>query len=77
MLLKVLMLLNMTQETTNNPQNDHTMTAEKSDEKLLTSTDPVNNKFVSSDVDNCINKISKTRMLKKHCNNLRKLQTDY
>ena len=33
------------------------MSAEKSNGKLPSSTDPANNNFVSSDVDNCINNI--------------------
>ena len=45
----------MVQETTNNPRNDPTITAEKSVEKLSLSIDPADNNFVSSDVDNCIN----------------------
>ena len=50
----------MAQETTNNPPNDHTMTAEKSDENLPSSTDPADNNFVSSDVNNCINNIRRS-----------------
>ena len=47
--------LNMAHETTNNPRNEHTLSAKKSVEKLPSSTDPADNNFVSSDVDNCIN----------------------
>ena len=47
----------MAQETTNNPRNDRTITAENSDEKLPSSTDPAANNFVSSDLDICINNI--------------------
>ena len=50
----------MAQETTNNPRNDHTMTAEKFDENLPSSTDPADNNFASSDVDNCINNIRRS-----------------
>ena len=45
---------------TNNPRNDPTMTAGKSVEKLPSSTDPVDNNFVSSDVDICINNIRRS-----------------
>ena len=54
----------MAQETTNNPRNDPTMSAQKYDEKLPSSTDPADNNVVSSDVDNCINNI--TRFEKKN-----------
>ena len=47
--------LNMAHETTNNPRNEPTLSAKKSVEKLPSSTDPADNNFVSSDVDNCIN----------------------
>ena len=40
--------LNMAHETTNNPRNDPTMSAEKSIEKLPSSTNPAGNNFVSS-----------------------------
>ena len=43
--------LNMAQETTNNPRSDPTIIAEKSVEKL-SSTDPADNNFISSDIDN-------------------------
>ena len=36
------------------------MTTEKSVEKLLSSTDPAENNFVSSDVDICINNIRRS-----------------
>ena len=52
--------LNMAQEATNNPRNDPTMSGEKSVEKLPSSTDPADNNFVSSDVDNCINNIRRS-----------------
>ena len=45
----------MAHETSNNPQNEHTLSAKKSVEKLPPSTDPADNKFVLSDVDNCFN----------------------
>ena len=45
----------MAHETTNNPRNDGTMTAEKSVEKLPSSRDLADRNFVSSDVDHCIN----------------------
>ena len=45
----------MAHETTNNPRNEPTLSAKKSVEKLPSSTDPADNNFVSSDVDNCIN----------------------
>ena len=45
----------MAHETTSNPRNEHTLSAKKSVEKLPSSTDPADNNFVSSDVDNCIN----------------------
>ena len=69
----------MAQETTNNPRNDSTMTAEKSVEKLPSSTEPADINFVSSDVDNCINSFrrSEKQCKRKHRNNLSKLQTDY
>ena len=69
----------MAQETTNNPRNDSTMTAEKSVEKLPSSTDPADSNYVSSDVGNCINNIrrSEKNHAKKHRNNLSKLQNDY
>ena len=57
----------MAQETTNNLWNDCTIRAEKFDEKLPASTDRSANKFVSSDVDNCINNFrrsEKKRILK-------------
>ena len=47
--------LNMAHETTSNPRNEPTLSAKKSVEKLPSSTDPVDNNFVSSNVDNCIN----------------------
>ena len=67
--------LNTAQETANNPQNDPTMTAKKSVEKLPSSTDRADNDFVSSDVDNCINNYrrSEKQNAKKH---LIKLQKD-
>ena len=49
--------LNMAQETTNNPRKDHTVTAENSDGKLTSTTDPAAKSFVSSYVDSCINNI--------------------
>ena len=42
----------MAQETTNNPRNNPTMAVEKSVKKLPSSTDPADNNFISSDVDN-------------------------
>ena len=88
MLVKVLRLtqeqsndneLNMAQETTNNPQKDLTMTAEKSVEKLPSSTDPADNNFVSTDVNNCINnfRISAKQNARKHRHSLSKLQKYY
>ena len=56
------------------------MSAEKSVEKISSGTDPSYNNFVSSNVDNYINNIRRSenkRMLKKHRNNLNKLQKDY
>ena len=47
----------MAQGTTNNLRNDHTITAEKCNKKILSSTDPAGNNFVSSDVDNCISNV--------------------
>ena len=47
--------LNMAHETTNNPRNEPTLSAKKSVEKLPSSTDPADNNFFLSDVDNCIN----------------------
>ena len=70
----------MAQETTYNPRNDPTVTAEKSVEKLPSSTDPADSNYVSSDVGNCINNIrrsEKNHPKKKHRNNLSKLQKDY
>ena len=57
----------MAHQTTINPRNDPTMTAEKSVEKLPSSTYPADNNFVSSDVDNCINnfRISQKKNAKK------------
>ena len=71
--------LNMAHETNNNPRNEPTLSAKKSVEKLPSSTDPADNNFVSSDVQNCINNLEdlKKRILKKHHNNLNKLQKDY
>ena len=65
----------MAQETTNNPRNDPTLSVKKSIEKLPSSTDPADNNFVSSDVDNCFNNIrrSERKNAKKHCNSLTKL----
>ena len=66
----------MTQETTKNPRNDPTMSAEEYVQKL-SSTGLADNSFVSSDVENCINNIRrKKKMLKKHRNNLSKVQKD-
>ena len=45
----------MAHETTNNPRNEPNLSAKKSVEKLPACTDPADNNFVSSDVDNCIN----------------------
>ena len=50
----------MTQESTNNPRNNRTMTAEKSEEKLPSTTDHANKNFVSSDAENCINNIRRS-----------------
>ena len=71
--------LNMAHETTNNPRNEHTLSAKKSVEKLPSSTDPADNNFVSSDVDNCINNTrrSEKKNDKKYRNSLNKLQKDY
>ena len=44
--------LNIAHETTNNPQNETTLSAKKPVKKLPSSTDPADNNFVSSDVDN-------------------------
>ena len=52
--------LNMAHETTINLRNEPTLSAKKSSEKLPSSTDPADNKFVSSDVDNCINNIRRS-----------------
>ena len=64
---------------TNNPGNDPTMTAEKSVEKLPSSTERADNNFVSPDADNCINSIrrSEKKNAKKHSKNFSKLQKDY
>ena len=61
----------MAQEATSNTQNDPTMTAEKSFEKLPPSADPADNNFVSSDADNFINKIrrSEKKALREKCPN--------
>ena len=71
--------LNMAHETTNNPRNEPTLSAKRSVEKLPSSTDPADNNFVSSDVDNCINvtRRSEKKNDKKYRNNLSKLQKDY
>ena len=68
--------IDMAQETTNNPRNDRTRTAEESNEKLPSSINSADNNFVSSDVDNCIviSEELKKRMLKQHRNNPRKLK---
>ena len=42
----------MTKETTNDPRNNPTTSAEKSVETLSSSTDPADNNFVSSDINN-------------------------
>ena len=55
----------MAQEATNNTQNNHTTTAEKSIEKLPLSANLADNNFVSSDADNFINKIGRSE--KRHC----------
>ena len=47
--------LNMAHETTNNPRNKPTLSTKKSVKKLPSSTNPADNNFVSSDIDNCIN----------------------
>ena len=69
----------MVQETTNSLRNNPTMSVEKSVETLSSSTDPAHNNFVSSNVNNCVNNIRgyEKRMLKKHHNNLSKLQKNY
>ena len=68
--------LNMAQKTASNPKNDPTMTAEKSAEKLPSSTDLPDNNFISSNVDNCIN--NSRRSEKQNAKNyLSKLQKDY
>ena len=69
----------MAHETTNNPRNEPNLSAKKSVEKLPACTDPADNNFVSSDVDNCINNTrrSEKKNAKKHRNNLSKLQKDY
>ena len=71
--------LNMAHEPTNNPWSKHTLSAKKSVEKLQLSTDPANNNFVSSDVDNCIKNTrrSEKKNDKKISQNIRKLQKDY
>ena len=71
--------LNMAQETTNSPRNYRTTPVEKSVETLSSSTGPAHNNFVSSEINNCVNNIRgyEKRMLKKHRNNLRKLQKNY
>ena len=51
---------NMPQETTNNPRNNLTMPAEKSVEKLPSSTDSADNNVVSSDEDNSISNIRRS-----------------
>ena len=45
---------------TNIPGKYPTMTAEKYVEKLPSTTDPVDNNFVSSDTDNCINNVRRS-----------------
>ena len=64
--------LNMTRETSNSPGNNSIKTAKKSGEKLPSSTDPTDNNFILTDVNNCINilKKSKRRTLKKYGKNL-------
>ena len=54
------------------------ITAEISNEKLLSSTEPTNNNLVLADVDNCINNIRKPekRNAKQHHNHRIKLQKD-
>ena len=66
-------------ETTDNHRNEPTLSTKKYVEKLPSSTYPADNNFVSSDVDNCINNIrgSKMKNVKKHRNNVSKLQKDY
>ena len=53
----------MAQQMINNPRNDRTMTAEKSDEKLPSSTGLADNNFVLSDVDNCTNNIRRSEKM--------------
>ena len=62
----------MTRETSNSPGNNSIKTAKKSGEKLPSSTDPADNNFILTDVNNCINilKKSKRRTLKKYGKNL-------
>ena len=69
----------MAHETTNNPRNEPNLSAKKSVEKLPACTDPADNNFVSSDVDNCINNTrrSEKKNDKKYRNSLNKLQKDY
>ena len=57
--------LNMTQQTNNNLRDNRTMTAKNSNEIFPSRTDPANNNFVSSDVENCIN--NTRRPEKKEC----------
>ena len=45
----------MAHETTNNPRNKPTMSTKKSVEKLSSTTNPADNNFVLSDIDNFIN----------------------
>ena len=50
--------LNMAHETANNPRNEPHLQAKKS------SSDPADNNFVSSDVDNCVNNIRRSEKKK-------------
>ena len=54
----------MAHETTNSPRNEPTLSAKKSFEELPSSTDPADNNFVSSEVDNCINNIRRSEIKK-------------
>ena len=50
----------MSSETIINPRSNLANTAEKSVEKLPSSTDPADNNFIPSDVDNCINNLRRS-----------------
>ena len=50
----------MTQETNENPRNNHSIISGKANEKLPSSTHSADNNFCSFDVGNCINDVRRS-----------------